>query len=403
MSYRRRLLASGLFVLAAAGCDPYDNFTGEYNAGPVDPVNFPPDYVAGGNRMQSGSGTFNALQAYVSGTAVGYYRFSDANGFAATVDHLRVVGPSGTIPTPTAYNFSGSCAPPANYGYDPVRDEVHYDEQGNVFSGAVSPPALPRANYNPGAAVTFSYVPVMREIQVTSNGGACQSIKTEKTLRSRFPGTQPSSNYLAWAIIDPGDAVFRLGQRSVLQGGTATGSDVQRWGWYEHYLVAYLDGGVIPTRSEPLSVTDMTMVTRMVPQKLYFPRSNVIAALGVACSGGTGTPPRCAPGQVCVTNNCTACTATGAAACPTGQTCAAGLCSAVGAAHNGYDVLQGKRDDSSYSPLCQLQTYSIPGAAVVASSLPKDETTILTNYGPIQNPGPGTGGAPQYVYCLQTQ
>ena len=67
------------FVLLAAGCDPYSDYKlkGEFNAGSVDPFNFPPPYRGvGASRSVAGSGNgFTAVRAFSQGLAIEYYLF----------------------------------------------------------------------------------------------------------------------------------------------------------------------------------------------------------------------------------------------------------------------------------------------------------------------------------------
>src|SRR5688572_28322161 len=68
-------VAVGLLCLSAC-VDPYERRDGEFNAGPVDPVSFPPAYLGtDGNRQQQGKGKFTALTAYVQGSSVKYFSF----------------------------------------------------------------------------------------------------------------------------------------------------------------------------------------------------------------------------------------------------------------------------------------------------------------------------------------
>jgi hypothetical protein len=162
--------------------------------------------------------------------------------------------------------------------------------------------------------------------------------------------------YLAWLIIDPAAAVYT---RDDPKGTMApAGLTVQRWGWYKRYLLAYIDGGPIPTMEA--DVNDGTMATpmmkhvvRMVTQKLYYPRSQVISTTGGMTS------------------------------------------MAAGARGAGYDVLQLKRTDPGYTPLCEIQTYDA-GMPLAPGDLPKDAMTIEASFGTTLMPG-----ANRYVFCLQ--
>jgi hypothetical protein len=175
-------------------------------------------------------------------------------------------------------------------------------------------------------------------------------------------------------MIDPGAAVVRVGERlNVIQGGTVNGVGVQKYGWFGQFIVAYIDGGYIPIEDGPRAAGAVT--TRMRPQRLYYPRSDVLF----------GRTPR--PGQ-------------------------------LGA---GYDVLQGDRfanDGEGYSPVCEVWTYSLPPTPV--ANLPKSEEEILALANRTLEPArtcnagvPGCGAAtttayasnnaivPRYVFCLQ--
>jgi hypothetical protein len=339
---------STLFYLAvvAAACNPYNNRNGEFSAGAVDPVNFPPAYVGvGGDRTRSGRGSFTEVRAFANGNPIGYYGFPFSTTQlpttgGASVDPLRLVDngmPYAKVPSPTAYVFdpTSKCVPPDSYVYDPQRDEVRYDQQGPVFT------VLPTATYNPGALATWSYVPVVAETPVSAPGEACQMIKSETTLKANASSMGgPDGKYLAWAMIDVAAPVYRVGQTS----STSSGVGIQQTGWYNHYIVAYLDGGYVPTNT-PADNSKTTMVT----QKLYYPRSLVIKA-GNMLPGGFGF---------------------------------------------GYDVLQAARSDGAYSPVCAMFTYDT-GMAVDSTMLPKDEATILAMYGATVKPA-----TVPYQFCLQ--
>lgn len=338
-----------LFFLSALGCNPYSQRSGEFSAGAVDPVNFPPAYVGtGGDRTRPGRGSFTEVRAFANGAPVGYYGFPFSTtqlpptAAGGNVDPLRVLDngmPYAKVPTPLAYNFDPTqpCVAPQGYVYDPRTDEVRYDQQGVIFT------ALPTATYNAGALPTWSYVPVVSEVPVGAPGAACQGIKSEDTLKANASSIgQPDGKYLAWAIIDVAAPVYRVGQTSM----TSNGITAQKYGWYNHYIVAYIDGGYIPT----MTAADNSK-TVMVAQKLYYPRSLVIRA-GNMVPGGFGF---------------------------------------------GYDVLQFGRNDPSYTPVCQMFTYDT-GTPVDTTMLPKDEATVLAMYGSTIKPA-----TIPYQFCLQVQ
>jgi len=352
-----------LFALTLGGltgCDVYERRQGEYNAGPVDPVTFPPEYLgAGGNRQRAGSGTFTALGAYAQGNPIEYFMFSfSPRQLAAGGDPLELMAggqPNPRVPTPVAYVFDSDCLAPPGYVFDPARDDVHLDEQGNLFT------ALPTATYNPGELPTTDYVPLVSEVAVASNHGPCQDIKSETTLLTRQdvtlamaepvngqPTAAPDGRYLAWAVIEPGAAVCHVNPPPTTACTPEGGLGLQRWGWFNHYLLAYLEGGYVPTVE---SGAEGNPVVRMVPQGLYYPRSPVGA--------GASVQP--------------------------------------GALGQGYDVMDAARSQGRYSPICAVFTYDA-GEALPASELPRDVPTLLVRYGATVSPA-----NPPYVYCLQVQ
>jgi hypothetical protein len=342
--------ASLLVITALAACNPYDQRRGEFIAGSADPVTYPPAYVgAGGDRTRPGRGTFTELRAYANGNAIGYYAFpfstsqlpppGSAAG-AAMVDPLRLVDngvPYAKVPAPTAHVFDPAmpCAPPAGYVYDPRRDEVPLDQQGPIFT------TLPTATYAAGALPTWSYVPIVSRAPALLPSGACQSIKSEETLAaSAGAGGSPDGTYLAWAIIDVTAPVYRVGETAATSGGVG----VQKLGWYNHFIVAYLDGGELPTIAAP----DGSKTT-MQTQSLYYPRSMVMK--------GSSTFP--------------------------------------GGIGFGYDVVDAARGEAGYSPVCAVFTYDV-GATTAAEQLPHDVATIKAMYGATIKPA-----TVPYAFCLQ--
>jgi len=411
---KRSSLLPILLALIGA-CDPYSAQQGEFTAGPVDPANFPAPYLGvgadtGPNGFRSGRGRFVEVGAYVNNNPAGYYSFPFTTAqLAPAADPLRLVDDGNAyapVPVPPAYVFdptpaspfpaSPTCTPPPSYSYDPTREDMRLDDQSNIFT------QLPIASERPGVASTFSYVPVVAEVPVSAAGRACQSLKSEKTLNRVLGFPPPSGNYLLWAIIDTASPVYRVNDNPTAAYGSpgyTSGVGVQKYGWFGHYYLAYVDGGYIPTQSA--TVTEggrVKQVLRMKTQRLYVPR---LFTPVVSC----GSPSRlCPAGQVCVSSNCRPCTATGSAACPTGQTCmtATGTCSASGMPGAGYDVLQASRADANYSPVCEAWQYTAttgtPAIPRPISLLPKSESDILAL----------PGGAPavttdvtRFLYCPQ--
>lgn len=385
----------------------------EFNAGGIDPYNFPPPYRGSGQQREiAASGTFTEIAAYASGTPVGYYSFPFSPGQLLTtsysapssnawpggvIDPLRVSGPgtdfrasqNNPVPVPLVYSFDppGGADPfPSEQrcqkgpAIDPRLDPYPLDQQWNIF--AFPPDRF--ASFPFGALPTWSYRPVVAEVAVTTGAIACQGIKSERTLLKNADDGKvqmdradtepdgrrlgrPTGRYLAWAMIDPGAAVVRVGQTpNVLQGGNVTGTGVQKYGWYGQFIVAYIDGGYIPVEDGPRVAGAAT--TRMRTQRLYYPRSQVIRT-------GATNPSAGALGQ-------------------------------------GYDVMQANRfeDGEAYSPVCEVWTYTLPGATR-QEDLPKDEASILaaanSTLEPARTPQqadaftPSPTVTPRYIFCLQ--
>ena len=418
-----RKLPKGLPVLVvlAAACNPYDYQQGEFNAGPVDAANFPKPYQGVGADPNvpgyfAGKGSFTEIRAFINGANAGYYTFPFTKTQLSASDPLLLPSDTKKQPmSPTAYVFdpappspfppSQKCIAPAGYTYDPYdrNNDMRLDEQSNIFT------LLPLATEKPGQASTFEYIPVVSEVAVSADGLACQSIKSDATLNKVLKNQNPTGKFLLWAIIDPSSGVYRVGQTSTmtLPDGSpnpnySPGILVQHWGWFGHYYLAYIDGGYIP--KQPVSGG-----ARMTTQQLYIPLR--ITPAGVRCGSVT-----CQAGQVCANNTCQSCTAnrpTTADACPTGERCcpspqtcinpgASGTCADLGKAGQGYDVLQFKRSDDNYSPVCEVRQYSLlvgsPARPPLVSELPKSSAAIL----PLNPQQPTTdSGIDRYVYCPQ--
>jgi len=410
-------------IVLAAACNPYDYQQGELNAGPVDAANFPRPYQGEGadpnvSGYLSGKGKFSEVRAFQNNRAAGYYLFPfTATQLAAADPLLLPQDPRRQPQTPNAYVFDSQppspfpstpkCNAPPNYQYDVRNNEtMRQDEQGNIFT------QLPLATEQPGRASTFEYIPVVAEIAVSAQGLACQSVKSDQAVNRVVSNPAPTGNFLLWAIIDPSSGVYRLGQQSspyLLPDGTrnpnyALGIGVQRWGWFGRYYLAYIDGGYVPTQSAAQGL-------RMKTQPLYLPLR--ITPAGVRCGSAT-----CQPGQVCASNACQSCTGnrpTPAENCPAGQRCcpspqtcinpdASGTCADIGKVGQGYDVLQARRSEASYSPVCEVRQYTAdtgtPARPRQIGELPQSAATVLT-LSPTTQPPTLESGVPRYIYCPQ--
>lgn len=411
MRLRWSFLPLCLLVSAAlSACKPWDDANkGEFNAGSIDPIDFAPPYrtsngyttnqlAAFGNpttcvRQTEGSCTIQEFAAFIGGTTAGYFRFpfspsqitttqyapvvttygtATAPGGPLNVDNFTPLRVPGGVPTPNVYVFdssflpggdSSSCTPPANYTFDAFRDDVRYDRQGNIFQ------VLPNATWPIGANPTWTYTPVVGVVPVTSQGEKCQGIKSEATLLDHArtdvsvphgpdradgsPTGLPGGTYQAWALIDPGAPALKAGD--VLGGnpGQTFGFTHHRYGWFNQYLVAYLDGGPITIGGTP---------PRMQTQRLYYPRS-------FNGSANCPAPPPATSGTV---------------------PCGLG---------NGWDVMEAARGQPGSSPVCQVLTYPATG------SISRSATDITTTYAATIAPPPigpaGSAVIPPFIFCLQ--
>lgn len=359
MRVQRMVVPLSLALMGLGGCNVYERWDGdEFNAGAVDAQNFPPDYLgAGANRLNSGTGSFTARRAYAGGAQTEHFLFPFSTPQRSTLAATPLT--FSRLPIASAYEFEPGCKVPDGYQFDPVRDSYDSSQQGTIFS------ALPTASYAVGAEPTWSYVPLVARVKVTPNGVLCQTSKSEANLVTRNNkdvslaltdpapvtgkqvGIPEAGVYDAFAIIEPGAAVYRVGQTSA----NSTGVGAQKWGWFNQYLLAYIDGGQVPVSG-----------TVLVAQKLYYPRSQVTV--------GTG--------NVSVT---------------VGQ---------------GYDVVEARRGTAGYSPICQVLTYDA-GGPLTPDQLPKTAAEIVANFGarglnaPIRAFGSRSPVGDPYVYCLQTE
>jgi hypothetical protein len=351
MRVQRMVLPLSLALMGLSGCNVYDRWSGtEFNAGPVDVTNFPADYLGGGNRQIAGSGAFQAKLASAGEQRVEYFLFQLPTTLRTTAGLANALtlrrGATAVQATPSAYMFDG-CDAPANYAFDLERDGINMGEQGTIFT------RLPTATYATGATPTYSYVPIVSKVQVTSNGVACQQLKSEEAVvASRevvVPLTAPvngkmvgipDSTYHAYAVIDPGSGVYHAEDMVSADDESLplTGVGIQKWGWYNQYLLAYIDGGQVPTSTTVNSAG--AEVVSIVTQKLYYPVSEALGA--------------------------------------------------------GYDVLQAARGQPGYSPVCKVYTYD-PGDA---AELPTSAAEIEADYAATIKAVTGAGSI---VYCLQAE
>ena len=205
---------------------------------------------------------------------------------------------------------------------------------------ATSSPPSPIDSTTPGST---TYVPIIAEVEVKSNGNPCQDIKSEATLVKRndvsldlvpppegvvdaLPTGKQNGRFRAFAVIDPaaevttpkppmeGNGARRHADRTPQPSAPSStkGIGPQRWGWYKQYLLAYLDGGNIP-----LQVINPMGKLRAAPRTCLCPAP--------PCSGIPR--PRCSEED------------------------------AVAGPGIGPDVMEHRRGEEGYSPICRVWTF----------------------------------------------
>lgn len=367
-------LSVGVALSLSLGCSPYERRSGEYNAGAVDPLKFATPYLGkGGSGKMPGMGRFEFAKAYANGKDVLYFPLAFNGRQAKASDPLDLNSlkpPSGYVFDPSATETapdSAKCMKPDGYVFDQQRDAVRYDRQGNIFT------ALPIDSTTPGST---TYVPIVSEVEVKSNGNPCQDIKSEATLVKRsdvsldlipppegvvdaLPTGKPNGRFRAFAIIDPAAEVTTplpvgAGNGAPEECGPETdaickqfhkdGIGPQRWGWFKQYLLAYLDGGNIP-----LQVINPMGKLRVATQNLYVPTSALFWNPETKKFEEDAVP---GPGV-------------------------------------GPDVMEFRRGEAGYSPICRIWTFDPVDV--------NDPDKLEKKASDVQNPK-DTG---KFTYCLQ--
>jgi hypothetical protein len=322
-------------------------------------VKFPAAYLGkDGDGKRPGAGTFQYVSARVHDTAISYYPLPFSGAQAKSDDPLDL-----SSELPLTYVFdplpgpdgaaadSARCVKPDGYTYDVLhrREEAYrLDRQGNVFT------QLP-ADSDP--AGSSDYLPVVSEVVVGSNGNACQDAKSETSLVTRtdvtlslsrpeggapdaLPVARPSGRLLAMAIIDPAADVRYADPAKPYDPMTMLGP--QRWGFYAQYLLAYLDGGYIPQQIV-YGPKAPAGTRRMVAQDLYYPSKHLKGPMGAVVDGELG---------------------------------------------EGFDLLQFRRGEDGYSPVCRVLAFSPKD--------PKKPERVISEIDPAAVTDTG-----RYIYCLQ--
>lgn len=382
-------------VATLGACNPYERQSGEYSAGAIDPVKFPKQYLGGvydgdGNATRPvfgaagaanhvpRAGVFKYAIAWVRGEAALYYALpvnGDQNTDPPNFDVVSLSPPLGYVFDPEgsqAAADSDKCKKPMDYQFDRQLEAVRGDRQGNIFS------VLPEADSS-GAT---SYVPIVSEVVVHSGTNPCQGIKSAESVVQRndvelmkdpppkgldhaLPIARPSGKFLAYAIIDPAAEVRMPTKRSncaaalgptnlkscedvITQKTDALpipGLGPQRWGWYQQYLLAYLDGGYIPLSSVAPASCKSKMCFKI--QNVYYPDKVQVVD---AETGKTVEKP--------------------------------------GTLGMGLDIMDYKRGEDQYTPICHVWSFPPNDTSHPETSVAQVDMSQLTDKG--------------YVYCLQT-
>jgi hypothetical protein len=344
-SRRIRPLAMALSLAALPACNPYQNFEGEYYAGPIDPTNFAAPYVGTlpGTADQSG-GEIDPSTATVKGAPVSYYMFpfGSAEGTTDSMDPLDVaVAADAYVFDPTqssAFPSPSKCKAPDHYVFDQRTESYRHDEQGVIFT------SLPSSD---------GYVPVVNEVPVASNGEACQSVLSKSGVTSkRSDITVPSAadgKLLALAVIDPG--VNIVGPDLDMPG-----LGPMRIGFYNHYLVGYVEGGYIPTVDVPEDTANMIPAhTDYKTQELFAPDTIPVTMTDPMTMMDVTMP-------------------------------------GMGGLGTGYDILQAARGDADYSPVCHVNIYTPDD--------PLHPPASIDDLSPAELASAMDGG---FVYCFQVE
>jgi hypothetical protein len=302
MSLRHNLVAALGLLASVPACNPYQNFDGEYFAGAVDATNFQEPYLGElPATSDQGGGIIIPHSATVNNAPTFYYLFPLAPAMTSlTVEDLPISNVYVFDPTATsAFPSPARCKGPENYVHDQRTEAYRMDEQNPIFE------LLPSSG---------SYIPIVQQVPVTSNGVTCQDPKSKAavtSMRGDLTVGMPSGKYLAWALIDPtADVAPTLGN----------GLGPIHIGFFNHFLTVFIDGGYIPTVDIPDMGPDMPAHTDFRTQQLFVPNT-AIAEEEDPMTGMITLVP--------VPNE-------------------------LGA---GFDILEAGRGDAAYSPICEVVTY----------------------------------------------
>jgi hypothetical protein len=304
---------------------------------------------------------------------------------------------------------TSKCNPPsATYVYDQKNDAFPFNQQLNIFQQkqtSTDPASLPSDQP--------SYQPIYAEVPVTSLTYNCESIhsadgvidgigtSTMLNTNPAPPGNPfyhavgaPDGNYLALAIIDPSADVLTTYDPGLLDGAPtcpSAQSDAagachnpithlgnQRWGFFDHFLVAYLDGGYVQTRTSMVPATGSNpaqTITQALPMLLFTPDKFNDPINGPSTCNNTASTPGMEDPASCV--------------------------------GHGFDLIEGVGEDfmampmvlkpgvrgatgMGYSPICHVLSYDPDKNPAGVATTPQQVSQAALD------PDPNA-----YIYCLQ--
>ena len=276
---------------ALSACSPWSYGEGDFFAGTVDATNYPADYQFGTEKEAAGS-LSPVVAATLSSSIVLTYNLAmpaaqtagaDENGIpelALALEPVDLVGYAPPSPA-TVFNFDPTasepfatpqkCTAPTNYVFDARLEGYRKDYQGPIFT------ALP----DEGS------VPYLAEVAVSTKAMKCQTLKDQERLLKSKDVTVPITKATAIGEEDSPTPSGKLvlyypvnPRVSVEPADQNTGFGAQMWGWFNHYLFAYIDGGYLPTQQFSIDTGEVdpdTMAPILLefegirPQHWYYP------------------------------------------------------------------------------------------------------------------------------------
>ncbi len=186
------------------------------------------------------------------------------------LDIAYVFDPAGANPLSPAGSGMSKCVAPKNYVFNQRTEAVRHDEQGSIFGSTTGDTKYQPNPLNPGVGTSQllpdsgGYAPIFQQVAVTSHGEPCQDSNNEADVLKRKDVTlgvdaggapkPDAGKFLGWVMVDPSAAIAP----NQIQGIDALPPTLGpgRWGWWNHFLTQYLDGGYIPIAGTTPVTTD---------------------------------------------------------------------------------------------------------------------------------------------------